>query len=77
MNNKKCLRTIRNILKDNDFEYLRKRKHEIWKHKFQGTKIVFGSTPNHPEKQVKMIEWKVAFLKKNNFEYQPSNRQTI
>ena len=77
MNNKRCLRTIRNILKDNNFEYLRRTKHEIWKHKVKGTKIVFGSTPKHAEEQVKIIEWKVAFLKKNNFEYQPSNRQPI
>ena len=77
MNNKKCLRTIRNILKDNNFKYLRTTKHEVWKHTMYGTKIVFGTSPRQPEKQIKVIEWKLQYLIKNNFEYQSTNRQNI
>ena len=77
MNKNISLKKIRKILKDNDFEFIRRNKHEIWKHKIQGTKVVFGTSPRDAETQLKIILWKIEYLKKNNFVYQPSNKQVI
>ena len=73
MNRNECLKKIRKILEENDFEFIRRNKHEIWKHKVHGIKIVFGTSPKHPQKQLKIIEWKMEYLKKHDFQYKASN----